>query len=386
MWLGCKSEGGTSSDPDEETPEEITLQIVDPDATPETKALLSRLWTTQKEGIMFGHHDDLLYGRNWMTEPGRSDIKDVAGDYPAVYSLDFAEIMDSGSAVDGYDLNDDRKRTIIEAYERGMVITANIHVGNPLTGGDAWDNSSNQVAKEILTEGSETNIKYKGWLDNLADFANNLEDGSGTLIPILFRPYHEHTHGWSWWGNTATTQQEFIDLWRFTIEYLRDEKEVRNFLYAISPQLDTQGTIDHLTSRWPGDEYVDFIGMDSYHGTNRDAFIRNLKNLEALSKEKKKPAGVTETGIEGIREYGNGASIEDYWTDQIMLPFTGRELSMVVMWRNEYDPNGNGYHYYAPFEGENTAENFVEMYESGLFLLSEDLPDMYEMAEGVTIE
>jgi mannan endo-1,4-beta-mannosidase len=381
----CSSGGSSGVDPEEEE-EDITLQIVDKDATKETKALLSQLWRTQEKGIMFGHHDDLLYGRYWMAEPGRSDIKDVVGDYPAVYSIDFAEIMDSGSAVDGYDLNEDRKRTIIEAYERGEVITANLHLGNPLTGGDAWDNSSDQVVKEILTDGSETNIKYKGWLDNLAEFANNLKDGSGTLIPILFRPYHEHTQSWSWWGSTSTTQEEFIGLWRFTIEYLKEEKGVHNFLYAISPQLDGMATVDHLLYRWPGDEYVDFIGMDSYHGTNRDAFIRNLKNLESLSKEKKKPAGVTETGMEGIREYGSNEPIDDYWTEQIMLPFIGRELSMVVMWRNQYDPNENGHHYYAPFEGHSSSDDFIEMYESSLFLFSEDLPAMYQMAEGIAIE
>ena len=31
---------------------------------------------------MFGHQDDLAYGVNWKYEDGRSDIKDVTGDYP----------------------------------------------------------------------------------------------------------------------------------------------------------------------------------------------------------------------------------------------------------------------------------------------------------------
>ncbi len=382
----CSSSSPTDPDNgEEEPPEEVTLSMVDDDATQETKALYSQLWVTQKQGVMFGHHDDLIYGRNWMTEDGRSDIKDVAGDYPAVYSVDFAEIMNQESAVDPYELNDARRRTILEARARGEVIIANAHLNNPLTGGDAWDNSSDQVVSQILTEGSETHTKYKVWLDNLAEFLNNLEDSNGNLVPIIFRPYHEHNHSWSWWGSSSATDQEFIDLWHFTVEYLRDQKDVHNLIYAISPQLDVTGTKSDLLYRWPGDEYVDFIGMDSYHGTNTDAFETNIQNLEELIKEKKKPGGVTETGIEGIRDY-NGNPLDQYWTQQIMTPIIGREISMIVMWRNKYDPNHNGHHYFAPFEGHSSAPDFREFYDSSVSLFSGDISNMYEMTEGVTIE
>lgn len=386
LLLGC-SPGDSPVEPGngEEPVENVKLQMVDDNATKETKALYSQLWATQKEGVMFGHHDDLIYGRNWMTEPGRSDIKDVAGDYPAVFSIDFAEIIDAGSAVDPYNLNDDRRRTILEARERGEVIIANAHLNNPFTGGDAWDNSDDTVVKKILEDGSDTNIKYKGWMDNLAQFLNNLEDSNGNLIPIIFRPYHEHNHTWSWWGKSCTTEQEFISFWRFTVEYLRDQKGVHNLIYAISPQLDVAGTKTELLYAWPGDDYVDFIGMDSYHGTNTDALSNNLSNLEELIKEKKKPGGVTETGIEGIRDY-NGNPLDEYWTQEIMTPIIGREISMIVMWRNKYDPNHNGHHYFAPFEGHSSAPDFRTFYDSSVSLFSKDLPDMYKMAEGVTIE
>ena len=106
---------------------------------------------------MFGHHDDLWYGRKWYNEEGRSDTHDVCGDYPAVFSFDVAEIMD-----DRYQNpeNEIRKRVALEAYERGEVLIACAHLNNPLTGGDSWDNSSNEVVKEILKEGSPTHLKF----------------------------------------------------------------------------------------------------------------------------------------------------------------------------------------------------------------------------------
>lgn len=360
----------------------VTLKMTDANATTETKALYSNLWRIQEKGTMFGHHDDLLYGRNWMTEQGRSDIKDVCGDYPGVFSVDFAEIMDDRSTTST--LNNDRARVIKEARERGEVIIACCHLNNPLTGGDSWDNSNNTVAQQILLEGSVTNIKFNTWLDKLATFANNLKDNNGKVIPIIFRPFHEHTQGWSWWGSSATTQQEFISLWKYTIDYLKNKKQVHSFIYAISPQLDQLGTVDNFLFRWPGDNYVDFLGWDSYHGTNTAAFSTNLRNLATLSQQKLKPCGVTETGIEGIKK--NGAAYDTYWTNEISVPLTGKKVSMVVMWRNKYDPSNTGIHYYAPFDGQSSAPNFRLLYNSSNMLFSKDLPDMYKMAENVIIE
>src|SRR5690606_17578959 len=205
------------------------------------------------------------------------------------------------------------------------------------------------------------------------------------LIPVIFRPYHEHTQTWSWWGKSCTTQEEFIAFWKFTIDYLKDEKGVHNFIYAISPQIDAPGTRESFLFRWPGDDYVDFIGFDSYHGTNTAALSTNLRNLEALSKEKKKPGGVTETGIEGIRK-GDGSEYSDYWTKEMLTPIIGKEISLMVMWRNKYDPAKEGYHFYGPYAGHSSAIDFKTFYDSKYTLFSKDLPDMYELAEGVTVE
>ena len=70
------------------------LSMVDKNATAETKALYANLWKIAESGFMFGHHDDLWYGRYWYNESGKSDTKSVCGDYPGVCSIDFGEMMD----------------------------------------------------------------------------------------------------------------------------------------------------------------------------------------------------------------------------------------------------------------------------------------------------
>lgn len=358
-----------------------SLSLADPNATLETKALYSNLWVIQQKGFMFGHHDDLTYGRYWYGTEGGSDTKDVCGDYPAVYSMDFAEMID-----DRYDSKDSQTSTAIklrcikEAYDRGMVIIGCIHINNPLTGGDSWDNSSNKVASEILKTGSATNKKFLAWLDRLAVIASELKGADGKSIPIIFRPFHEHTQSWSWWGTSCTTEKEFIDLWQFTIKYLRDTKGIHNFIYAISPQMDSSKTEEDFYFRWPGDKWVDFIGMDCYQGINNSVFTNNLKKISAVSKTKMKPCGVTETGVEGFKT-------TNYWTNNILGPMTGRTVSLLVTWRNKYvGTNESDTHYFSVYPGHASASDFVKMYKSEVSYFCTDLPDMYTMAEGYTVK
>lgn len=353
----------------------FTLSLADKNATAETKALYANLWKIAEDGFMFGHHDDLWYGRYWYNEPGMSDTKSVCGDYPAVFSVDFGAIMDNRYQSEE---NAIRRRVIIEAYDRGEVITACCHLNNPLTGGDSWDNSRNDVVKSILTEGNATRIKYLQWLDRCAEFANNLRGSDGKLIPVIFRPYHEHTQTWSWWGSKCTTEDEFIRFWKFTVEYLRDTKGVRNFIYAVSPQMDEDygsGVRDRLVYRWPGDDYVDFLGMDCYHYNWKSAFKSNIIAMSALSKEKKKPCGVTETGPEGF-------DWRDYWTNHILECAKGQRISLIVMWRNKYvGSNEADRHFYSVYPGHESEDDFREMYDDPSTFFSKDLPDMYTMPD-----
>lgn len=366
------------------------LTLADPQATPETKALYSNLWAIREKGFMFGHHDDLWCGRYWIGEEGRSDTKEVCGDYPAVQGVDFAELIDDRHASDP--TNNARKlNSVKQAYDMGMVNVVCLHLDNPLTFntpgaehykvGGAWDNTSNQVVKQILTDGSDVQITFKLWMDRLADIVKNLKGGDGKTIPIILRPYHEHNHTWSWWGSSCTTEQEYVDLWRWTVKYLRDTKGVHNVIYAISPQIDNQGTENEYLLRWPGDEYVDFLGIDCYQGINNLVFTNNLKTLSKISRNKKKPCGVTETGVEGFTK-------KTYWTDNIHAPMTaGGKVSFLMTWRNKYVGNNeNDKHFFSVYKGHPSEADFVKMYNADNTFFRGDIPNMYIMAKNVTVK
>ena len=377
--LCCSCKGDGPAEKDDNEVETTVLKLVDPEATPETKALYSNLWAIREKGWMFGHQSDLVCGRNWEYEEGGSDTKAVCGDYPAVFAVDVASFMDGRKAAFQDTLeNPVKRRTIKEAYDRGMVVMACLHLNNPLTGGDSWDNSSNKVAASILEKGSETNILFDSWLDNLAALSRSLKGGDGVQIPIILRPFHEHGHEWSWWGRSCTTAPEYVALWRYLVDGMI-ARGVHNFIYASSPAMNSEQTESDFTYRWPGDNYVDFMGMDCYVGLNNNKFLNNLKLLKKVSEEKLKPAGVTEIGVEHF-------SAEDYWIKNIAAPMANRKMSMLVTWTNEYSPMGQDRNYFSVFPGHPSEGSFREMYSRPDTFFCEDLPDMYVMADNITVE
>jgi hypothetical protein len=76
----------------EQTNLESTGGPCDSLATTETKALYNNLKELARTKVLFGHQDDLAYGVQWWEEPGRSDVKETSGSYPAVYGWEIGNI------------------------------------------------------------------------------------------------------------------------------------------------------------------------------------------------------------------------------------------------------------------------------------------------------
>ena len=84
---------------------------------------------------------------------------------------------------------------------------------------------SNNCSAEVLP-GGKYNAQFTTYLDIIADYANGLGD-----IPVLFRPFHENTGGWFWWGAATTDKETYRALFQYTQDYLAS-KGVHNFIYV----------------------------------------------------------------------------------------------------------------------------------------------------------
>ena len=356
----------------------VNAQPIDQNATEETVNLFYNLQAISKGSLLIGHEDALAYGLNedrtrWIDEDNRSDINSITGSHPAVYGWDIGrlELEDSLANIDN--VNFDRMRYWIRTgYERGGIITISWHSNNPQTGGDTWDTSGN--APSHVNPGGDKHELYKGWLDRVADFALSLIDSEGKPIPVIFRPYHEHTGGWFWWGRNSSSVEEYKTLWRFTVEYLRDIKGVHNFLYAYSPSTSGVNNESNYLERYPGDEYVDLFGTDDYsniyNSGQKEAFLRNLRIAVGLAVERNKIAALTETGNELVPD-------SDWFSTRIVEPIKedsiARQIAYFLVWRN-----GRPDHYYAPFPGHQAADDLVTIFEDPFVQFETDLTDVYD--------
>src|SRR4051812_34732206 len=174
LAIAC-SPSGSAAAPQPPSPAARQQGPTDSLATPETVALFLNLRQLAREHVLFGHQDDLAYGYDWVAEPGRSDVKEVSGSYPAVYGWELSG-LETGKAknIDGVDFNQMRG-WIAEGYRRGGVITVSWHMDNPVTGGNAWDTTS---AIAQLLPGGPRHAQFTRSLDRLAAFLGSLR-GAG---------------------------------------------------------------------------------------------------------------------------------------------------------------------------------------------------------------
>lgn len=345
------------------------MQPIDKNATKETQELYNKLFDLREKGIMLAHQDALAYGHDWYKEPGRSDVKDVTGDYPAIIGWELGHIE---LGVE-YNLDSvyfsDMRNYIIETNRRGGITTASWHVDNIATGNTSWDCEQDTVVRSILPNGV-LHAQYQEWMDRLVDFFLSLKDDNGNLIPIVFRMYHEHTGGWFWWGNRQCTPEEYKQLWVMTIEYLRDKKSVHNLIYAYSTA--TVKTEEEFFERYPGDEYVDILGFDCYTSNEPEALENykkdmdfNIKVVADYANKTSKIAIVGETGMESIPN-------TTYFTEVVYPIISKYNISWILFWRNAWEADKPN-HYYVPFKGHPAADDLVKFVEKDNILMNQNI-------------
>ena len=347
---------------------------IDQHATRETKALYKNLRKLSKNHTLFGHQHATEYGHGWSGDEDRSDVKSVTGSHPAVIGVDFSGF--SGRPDDAVKrAKDALKKNVIDTYNRGGVTTIAWHFSNPVArGGFYWVDSLSLPAVKYIIPGGEAHEKYKDILKGIGEWANSVKGADGRLVPMIFRPYHEFDGGWFWWGKPHCTREEFISLWRFTVSYLRDTMSVHNFIYAFSPDNKFK-TEDEFLERYPGDQWVDMVGMDNYGdmGRNRydlDTAALKLKIVSDYARKAGKLAAFTETGLESIPN-------ATWWT-QTLLKVMSADPKMrfcyVLVWRND---QRSATHYYAPYPGHTSVPDFLDFYNDPYTLFENDLKNIY---------
>jgi len=353
------------------------VSIVDPSSNKQTRYLYLNLKNQMDRSLLYGMQHATGYGVGWSDDDDRNDVKDVCGDFPAIYGEDLSHIIQEEEFISYKD--DDRFRyRIISAYERGAVITISWHQRDPDNRHYYASRINNEKIVSQILPGGIRHSDYKIRLKKAAEFFKSLRGENGEAIPLIFRPYHEHRGTWFWWGDGHCSVAEYNQLWQFTAHYLHNSLNVHNLLWAISPNLDHVNEEGEYFDRFPGNDYVDIYGADFYHNAPVPAalVIQYRQELNIVVKhalENDKIPSITEIGQEGLDDI-------NWHTRMLINPIKhdsiNNSIAYAVTWRN-----ANSTHFHAPYPGHPSVPDFIDFYNDSYTLFESGLPDMYALPE-----
>jgi mannan endo-1,4-beta-mannosidase len=284
-------------------PKKVGAKPVDPNATKEAKALLTKLSENYGKQTFSGQYD-------W-TETNQ--IKAIAGVTPAILGADLMDYSPSRIARGA----DPKKTTerVIDAAKRGQIVTLSWH----------WNAPKDLIDKEYTAPNGEkiNGLWYKGFYTNATTFdvekalknptsedykllirdidviAVELKKLQKAGVPVLWRPLHECDGRWFWWG--AKGPEPLKQLWRIMFRRLTDRHNLHNLIWVFTG----------LDPAWyPGDNYVDIIGIDAYPGDSTDPLTptweSQLKRFDG-----KKMLAISEFG--GIPDVAKMRRFGVYW-------------------------------------------------------------------------
>lgn len=241
--------------------------LVDKQATDNTKRLMTYLCDIYGTDILSGQYcDQGMYGHEnaviWKTTGGK---------YPAILGLDLIEYSPSRVA------NGSTSSAVehaIEYWNEGGIVTFCWHWNAPekyLTGvwysGFYKEHTNIDLAKIMNGEDQEGYDLLMKDIDAIAIQLQRLQEAG---VPILWRPLHEASGGWFWWGTAGA--DAYKELYKLLYDKLTNEHGLHNLIWVWNGQ----------DKEWyPGDDYVDIIGEDIYPG-EKVYTAQTSKYLEVL--------------------------------------------------------------------------------------------------------
>ncbi|MBP1757024.1 MAG: xylanase, partial [Firmicutes bacterium] len=167
-------------------------------------------------------------------------------------------------------------------------------------------------------------------------------------IPILWRPLHEASGGWFWWG--ASGSEAYIELYQLLYDRLVNYHKIHNLIWVWNGQ----------NKDWyPGDEYVDIVGTDIYPGERvYSSQAANFQKLVDWTGDTRKIVAMTENGCMFDPERAV--------RDDAMWSYFGT-------WEGEFLTLNNTY---TLSERYTETDMLVKVYNSDRVITLDELPDL----------
>lgn len=229
----------------------------DPQVTPEARAVLSRLDDTYGKTTMVGVYKDR----------DAQYVFDETGTRPSIMGGDLLAYSPQEVAHGTHPERDGETERLIARAQDGYTITLSWHWCSPSgmldTKQEPWykcfytEGTRFDVAKALADPSSSDHALLLSDIDTIAIQLRKLQDAN---VPVLWRPLHEAEGGWFWWG--AKGPKPFVQLWQLLYDRLTKTDGIHNLLWVYTSGGDP--------AWYPGDGYVDVVGIDAYPKDLRD--------------------------------------------------------------------------------------------------------------------
>ncbi|HEU5122992.1 MAG TPA: glycosyl hydrolase [Verrucomicrobiae bacterium] len=229
---------------------------VSPDASPETQSLLTFLSDIYGRKTLSGQQEGWRGTNEFGFE--LNYIRTNTGKLPAILGLDLMPVTLQNPPRD----HDVVKRSI-DWYQRNGIVTICWHWHAPMGKRSFYSKETDFDLRQALIEGTPEHAGILRDIDSIAAELKLLQDAH---VPVLWRPLHEANGRWFWWG--AHGAEPYRKLWRLLFNRLTAVHHLHNLIWVFSP-----GASIDLADWYPGDAYVDIVGLDHYpmDGNHRPA-------------------------------------------------------------------------------------------------------------------
>lgn len=184
---------------------------------------------------------------------------------------------------------------LISAWNAGHYATIQVHFKSPVAGASLKTPLNATQYAEVITPGTTLYNSWRAQLSTVADGLQQLEDAG---VVVIFRPLHEMNGSWFWWGgDEAKNSGRYKTLWQQMFNYLTVTRGLDNLLFVFAPNISTDPVNKPLipSDYYPGDNYVDLLGLDAYTSTITTSKFSGVTAMLGIDK----PLGLSEYGPVG---------------------------------------------------------------------------------------
>lgn len=310
LLCGCGANGG-----------EAKLSNAKADAT--TKAVFDYVKSIYGTNIITGQQES-----TWMddgnTEYEMEFIEKASGKLPAIRGLDFMN-NDFGGVVE-------RAK---DWWERGGLVTICWHCSCYFT--DSWDECMKSEVSNWDSWFDETSDDYADMIKGMDKAAKALKQLQDAGVTVIWRPFHEFDGAWFWWGKGGA--ENFKKLWKVMYDRYTNYWGLNNLIWVLGYSHEGK----NMKSWYPGDEYVDIVGADSYEGGACADLYNKVVNVVG----KNKPVV--------FHECGSNPTVED-------LNMKNAKWAWFMTWHTTYLTN------------ENSKDSLNRLYNSDYAITLDELP------------